>query len=192
MGIEPDSKLAEYARLLAGWPGLIARGQDPAALVEDSLSLLPHLEGVERLVDVGSGGGMPGLPLKLARPRLQVTLIESDRRKAAFLEQAAARLGLEVEVRAERAEDAGRGPLRESFDAASIRPPTRTSGRQSSAATGRAASARLQAASKLSRSGPRPASSARSARTSTSSPRRAAARPPSWSRRPCGGRTRSA
>ncbi|SRR6266536_6118863 len=121
MGIEQDSKLAEYTRLLASWPGLIARGLDAAALVADSLSLLPHLEGVASLVDVGSGGGMPGLPLKLARPRLRVTLIESDHRKAAFLEHAAARLGLEVEVLAERAEDAGRGPLRESFDAACSR-----------------------------------------------------------------------
>jgi 16S rRNA (guanine527-N7)-methyltransferase len=121
MGIEPDSKLAEYTRLLASWPGLVARGQDAAALVEDSLTLLPHLEGGERLVDVGSGGGMPGLPLKLAEPRLRVTLVESDRRKAAFLEHAAARLGLEVEVLAERAEEVGRGPRRETFDAACSR-----------------------------------------------------------------------
>jgi 16S rRNA (guanine527-N7)-methyltransferase len=121
MGIELDSKLAQYARLLAGWPGLIAKGADAAALVADSLALLPHLEGVARLVDVGSGGGMPGLPLKLARPDLQVTLIESDRRKAAFLAHAAAVLALAVEVRAERAEETGQGPLRETFDAACSR-----------------------------------------------------------------------
>jgi 16S rRNA (guanine527-N7)-methyltransferase len=121
MGIESDSKLAQYARLLAGWPGLIAKGEDAAALVADSLALLPHLEGAARLVDVGSGGGMPGLPIKLARPDLQVTLIESDRRKAAFLEHAAAQLGLAVDVRAERAEETGRGPLRETFDAACSR-----------------------------------------------------------------------
>jgi 16S rRNA (guanine527-N7)-methyltransferase len=121
MGIEADSSLAEYVRLLAGWPGLVGRGENPAALVEDSLVLLPHLGGAATLVDVGSGGGMPGIPLALARPRLQVTLIEADARKAAFLEHAAARLGLDLRVLNERAELVGRGPLRESFDAACCR-----------------------------------------------------------------------
>jgi len=121
MGIDADSKLAEYARLLAAWPGLVGRGEDPAALIEDSLTLLPHLDGVSSLVDVGSGGGMPGIPLQLARPDLAVTLLESDHQKAAFLEQAAARLGIPITVVAERAEDAARGRLREAFDAACCR-----------------------------------------------------------------------
>lgn len=116
-----DSSLARYVELLAGWPGLISRNQDAAALVEDSLVLLPHLGGAGTLVDVGSGGGMPGLPLKIARPDLDVTLLEADRRKAAFLVHAAARLGLEVRVITDRAEVAGRGVLRESFDAACCR-----------------------------------------------------------------------
>lgn len=116
-----DSKLADYADLLASWPGLVARGEDAAALAQDSLVLLPHLEGVADLVDVGSGGGMPGLPLKLARPDLRLTLLEADHRKAAFLVHAAARLGVEVRVLTERAEAAGRGPLRDSFDAACCR-----------------------------------------------------------------------
>ena len=64
---------------------------------------------------------MPGLPLKIARPDLSVTLLEADHRKAAFLTQTAARLGLEVDVVAERAETAGRGPLRETFDLATCR-----------------------------------------------------------------------
>jgi 16S rRNA (guanine527-N7)-methyltransferase len=121
MGIEADSSLAEYVRLLAGWPGLVGRGEDPAALVEDALVLLPHLGDAATLVDVGSGGGMPGIPLALARPELRVTLVEADARKAAFLEHAAARLGLELRVLNERAEVVGRGPLRESFDAACCR-----------------------------------------------------------------------
>lgn len=93
----------------------------PQPLIEDSLVLLDYLDAVRTIVDVGSGGGMPGLPLKLARPDLQVVLLEADRRKAAFLLQAAARLGVAVEVVIERAETAGRGPLRESFDAACSR-----------------------------------------------------------------------
>src|SRR5437763_13420288 len=98
MGIDADSKLAEYARLLAAGPGLVGRGEDAGALVDDSLTLLPHLEGVTSLVDVGSGGGMPGTPIKLARPDLAITLLEAERQTAAFLEHAAARLGIEVEV----------------------------------------------------------------------------------------------
>lgn len=122
MGIATlDSKLAEYAVLLASWPGLISRNEDAGALVEDSMVLLPHLGGARTLVDVGSGGGMPGLPLKLARPDLELTLVEADGRKAAFLVHACARLGLEVTVVAERAELAGRGSLRDRFDAACCR-----------------------------------------------------------------------
>lgn len=64
------------------------------------------------LVDVGSGGGVPGLVLALARPAWRVTLVESERRKAEFLEEACQALGLadRVVVRAERAERVGRDP----------------------------------------------------------------------------------
>jgi 16S rRNA (guanine527-N7)-methyltransferase len=117
--IRGDSRFGEYERLLAGWPGLVSG--PPLPLIEDSLVLLAHLQGARRLVDVGSGGGMPGIPLKLACPELQVTLLEADRRKAGFLLHAAARLGLEVQVVAERAESAGRGALRERFDVAVCR-----------------------------------------------------------------------
>jgi 16S rRNA (guanine527-N7)-methyltransferase len=113
------SKLAEYARLLRSWPGLVSGPPEP--LIEDCLVLLDHLGAARTVVDVGSGGGMPGLPLKIARPDLRVTLLEADRRKAAFLVQAAARLELDVEVVAERVEAAGRGALREQFDLAVCR-----------------------------------------------------------------------
>ena len=108
--------------LISSWPGLVGR-PDPA-LVEDSLALLEFLPpGPLRVVDVGSGGGLPGLPLKLARPELELTLLEANHKKAAFLVQAAARLGLQrVEVLAERAETAGRDPRhRERYDVAVAR-----------------------------------------------------------------------
>lgn len=116
-----SSKLATYIRLVTSWPGLVSGPAEP--LVEDCLVLLDHLAGATSLVDVGSGGGMPGLPLKIARPELRVTLVEADRRKAAFLVHAAARLELEgVDVVAERAETAGHDPkLREAFDVAACR-----------------------------------------------------------------------
>jgi 16S rRNA (guanine527-N7)-methyltransferase len=117
-----NSKLRAYEQLLHSWPGLTSRtAGDPHPLVEDSLALLDHLGDADTLVDVGSGGGMPGIPLKIARPGLAVTLVEADRRKAAFLVHAAASLGLDVRVVAERAEVAGHGPLREAFDAVTCR-----------------------------------------------------------------------
>jgi 16S rRNA (guanine527-N7)-methyltransferase len=116
-----DSRLSELARMIEAWPGLVSG--PAAALIEDSLVLLEFLGDAHRIVDVGSGGGLPGLPLKLTRPDLDVTLIESDQSKAAFLVQASARLELRgVEVVPRRAEDAGRdGALREAFDVAVAR-----------------------------------------------------------------------
>jgi 16S rRNA (guanine527-N7)-methyltransferase len=122
MGISVmDSRYSELARMIEGWPGLVSRPALP--LIEDCLVLLDHLDAARTLVDVGSGGGLPGLALKLARPELDVTLIEADQAKAAFLVQAAARLGLGgVDVVARRAEEAGRERrYRERFDVAVAR-----------------------------------------------------------------------
>lgn len=116
-----DSKLTALARMISDWPGLVARPD--LALIEDCLVLVDHLGNARRVVDVGSGAGLPGLPLKIARPELELTLIEADQGKAAFLVHACATLGLAgVEVVARRAEEAGHDPrLRESFDAAVAR-----------------------------------------------------------------------
>jgi 16S rRNA (guanine527-N7)-methyltransferase len=122
MGISVnDSKLVELARLISEWHGLVSGSA--ADLVDDSLVLLEHLGDAKKLVDVGSGGGLPGLPLKIARPELEVTLVEADQDKAAFLVRACAALGLQgVEVLARRAEEAGQDPLyREAFDIAVAR-----------------------------------------------------------------------
>jgi len=115
-----DFRLAELARMIEGWPGLVSSPAED--LVADSLVLLDHLDAARRLIDVGSGGGLPGLALKIARPGLEVTLVEADQDKAAFLVQASAKLKLEVEVVARRAEDAGHDErYRERFDVAVAR-----------------------------------------------------------------------
>lgn len=116
-----NSKLVELARLISEWPGLTS--SPTAELIDDSLVLLDHLGEADRVVDVGSGGGLPGLPLKIARPSLNVTLVEADQDKAAFLVRACAVLGLhDVEVVARRAEEVGQDPLyRETFDVAVAR-----------------------------------------------------------------------
>jgi 16S rRNA (guanine527-N7)-methyltransferase len=116
-----DSKLAELALMISGWPGLVAGPPEP--LIEDCLVLLDHLGDARTVVDVGSGGGLPGLPLKISRPELELTLVEADQSKAAFLVQACARLELaHAEVVAARAEEAGRDPRhRERYDVAVAR-----------------------------------------------------------------------
>ena len=107
--------------MISEWPGLVAR-PDPG-LIEDCLVLIEYLGEARKVVDVGSGGGLPGLPLKIVRPDLELTLIEADQDKAAFLVHACAQLGLEgVAVVARRAEEAGHDPLlREAFDVAIAR-----------------------------------------------------------------------
>ncbi|MCK8617780.1 16S rRNA (guanine(527)-N(7))-methyltransferase RsmG [Fructobacillus sp. M158] len=98
----------------------------------DSLTLameVPALrEGEPTLIDVGSGAGFPALPLKIALPNLQVTMVDSLNKRVNFLKQMVERLGLEgVTVRHGRAEDLGKeSALRESFDFATARAVART------------------------------------------------------------------
>ncbi len=91
--------------------------------IADALTLLAHLPpNAHRLADVGSGGGVPGIPLAIARPDISVLLIESTKKKAAFLTCAAESLGLtNVAVCDLRAEDLAQGNARESFDVAIAR-----------------------------------------------------------------------
>ena len=77
--------------------------------------------GRERVIDVGSGAGFPGLALRIAKPDLRVTLVESVGKKARFLVDVSGLLGLaDVEVRNERAEALGR-ERRDRYDVATAR-----------------------------------------------------------------------
>jgi 16S rRNA (guanine527-N7)-methyltransferase len=93
--------------------------------VEESLGLLEAAAPAprSRLVDVGSGGGAPAIPIAVLRPDVRLLLIEADARKAAFLIHVAGLLRLgALTVAPRRAEDAGHDPeLRERFDLATSR-----------------------------------------------------------------------
>jgi len=106
-------KLLEYLALLDKWNRTynLTAIRDPLAMVVhhllDSLAVLPHLPLGDnaRLADAGSGAGLPGIPLAIARPRWYVALAESSEKKAAFLRQASIELALgNVEVHEGRVE----------------------------------------------------------------------------------------
>jgi len=109
-------RLERYARLLASYKKanvIGTRDLDRILLdhVLDSLSCFLHepLWEAGRLADVGSGGGLPGIPISIVRPDLRTTLIESTRKKADFLRHAAEQLALaNLEVVNARVEDIGR------------------------------------------------------------------------------------
>ncbi|HEV7678512.1 MAG TPA: 16S rRNA (guanine(527)-N(7))-methyltransferase RsmG [Candidatus Dormibacteraeota bacterium] len=79
-----------------------------------------HLDAGASVIDIGAGGGVPGIPLAILRPDVRVTLLDSDTRKAGFLTHAAGALQLDnVSVVVARAEEVARRPgVRESFDVA--------------------------------------------------------------------------
>ena len=94
-----QEKLLAYAALLYKWNKTFSltalREQEKAVShhLLDSLAILPHVPD-GNLLDVGSGGGMPGIPLAIVRPELSVTLLDSNSKKTAFLRQAAIELAL--------------------------------------------------------------------------------------------------
>ena len=109
INLAPDTgrRLADYLGLLQKWNQVynLTAVRDADRMVThhllDSLAVLPHLEArlVTRLLDVGSGAGLPGIPLALARPEWRVTVLDSNHKKGAFLHQAVAELGVpNVEV----------------------------------------------------------------------------------------------
>jgi 16S rRNA (guanine527-N7)-methyltransferase len=116
---DSDPRLEHWLESVLGTPGLTAV-RDPAearrVLVDDALAAAGHVEDGP-VVDVGSGGGSPGIPVALMRQELRVDLLESQRRKCDFLEQAARELA-NVSVVCARAEEHGRGAGRDAYGTA--------------------------------------------------------------------------
>jgi len=92
-------KLLAFRDLLLKWNKTynLTALRDPEQAIShhllDSLAILPHV-GPGPLLDVGSGGGLPGIPLAIARPELSVGMVDTVQKKATFLQQAAIELGL--------------------------------------------------------------------------------------------------
>ncbi len=113
LGLPTDRvpQLLQYLELLAKWNRAynITAIREPRQMVVrhvlDSLAALPHIMA-RHLVDVGTGGGMPGILFAIMRPEWQITLLDSNHKKTRFLRRAVRELGLKnVEVVCERVEN---------------------------------------------------------------------------------------
>ncbi|MDO8527757.1 MAG: 16S rRNA (guanine(527)-N(7))-methyltransferase RsmG [Deltaproteobacteria bacterium] len=95
-----DPHFKTYLELLLKWNKVynLTAITDPKEVqikhFEDSLSALPFLPKTGRILDIGTGGGFPGVPLKIARPDLEVVLLDAVRKKITFCEAAIRELGL--------------------------------------------------------------------------------------------------
>jgi len=108
---DAQKTLLDYLALLNKWNRIhnLTAVRDPEQMVSqhllDSLSILSELNDCKCLIDVGSGGGLPGIPLAITRPDMAVTLLDSNHKKTAFLRQAKMELKLDnVDVVCERVE----------------------------------------------------------------------------------------
>jgi 16S rRNA (guanine527-N7)-methyltransferase len=103
LGLDPSARqkdaLLDYLALLGKWNktyNLTAIHEPERMLTHhllDSLALVPHV-GSDHLLDVGSGAGLPGIPLAIVRPDLRVTLMDANQKKCGFMQQAAIELKL--------------------------------------------------------------------------------------------------
>lgn len=95
-----QDKLLAYVGMLKKWNKTynLTALRDESQIIShhllDSLTLPPYLEGAQTMLDVGSGGGQPGIPTAVCRPDLQITLLDANTKKTSFLQQAAIELEL--------------------------------------------------------------------------------------------------
>ena len=97
---EQQDKLLAYVEMLKKWNKTynLTALRDESQIIShhllDSLTLPPYLESAQTMLDVGSGGGQPGIPAAVCRPNLQITLLDANTKKTSFLQQAAIELEL--------------------------------------------------------------------------------------------------
>jgi 16S rRNA (guanine527-N7)-methyltransferase len=97
---EQQNKLMDYLALMFKWNSVynLTSLRDPMQMVThhllDSLAAVPAFAGAARVLDVGAGGGLPGIVLAIARPDMNVSMIDTVHKKTAFLTQVKAELGL--------------------------------------------------------------------------------------------------
>jgi 16S rRNA (guanine527-N7)-methyltransferase len=118
-------RLDLYAQMLRDSPHNLL---SPKALLEleerhfpESIAFAEGLPPAQRLLDVGSGGGLPGVVIAIVRPEIEVHLLEATGKKARFLAEVAERVGLDVHVHEGRAEDLAKPPLAAHFDLVTAR-----------------------------------------------------------------------
>lgn len=108
---EQRDRLIAYIKLIVKWNRVynLTAVRDPQRMLDrhilDSLSVLPYLSG-NRIIDVGAGAGLPGIPLAIASPDKTFVLLDSNRKKTRFMQQAKVELTLDnVEVVCDRVEN---------------------------------------------------------------------------------------
>jgi len=127
LGIELSEKqvelFIEYLANLQDWNkkiNLTSIKEDEGIIVNhflDSISVAPIIEDNRSLLDIGSGGGFPGIPIKIVRPELRVTLMDSVNKKVSFLKDTVRKLGLkDINAIWGRAEDSENDIPRKHFD----------------------------------------------------------------------------
>ena len=111
-------QLMDYLALMNKWNGVynLTSLRDPLQMVThhvlDSLAAVPAFKDAKNVLDVGAGGGLPGIVLAIARPDMQVSLIDTVHKKTAFLTQVKAELGLKnVTVYTMKVQDLKAGPF---------------------------------------------------------------------------------
>lgn len=105
-------RLEQHLQLIAKWNRVhnltAVRETEQMVVLHllDSLSVLPHLKEASTVLDVGTGPGLPGIPIAIALAGARVTLLDSSHKKCAFLQQAKTELGLaNVEIVCDRVEN---------------------------------------------------------------------------------------
>lgn len=129
LDIQKKEKLFKYMNLVIEWNKKInltaITNQDEFIVkhIVDSLTVIPYIEDEMKIIDVGTGAGFPGIPLKIANPTLKITLLDSLNKRIMFLENVIDELKLtDINTIHSRAEDCGKNKkTREKFDVAIAR-----------------------------------------------------------------------